>query len=42
MPFAEIGDQGEDDLLPLADDDLLDVGDDLAGHRGDVFHVCAA
>ena len=31
VPLAEIGDQGQRDLLPLADDDLLDIGDDFLG-----------
>ena len=31
VPFAEVGDQGQHQLLPLADDHLLDVGDDFLG-----------
>ena len=36
MPFAEVADQGQHDLLPFADDDFLDVGDDLFGERRDL------
>ena len=39
VPLGEIGDQRQDDLLPLADDDLLDVGDDLLAGRRDVRHA---
>ena len=38
VPFAEPGDQGEDDLPAFADDRLLDVDDDLFAGRIGVWH----
>ena len=36
VAFAKPGDEHLDDLLPLADDDLLDVRDDPPADRGDI------
>ena len=38
VSFGKIGDQGNHDFLPLADDDLLDIVDDPLGDRGDDAH----
>ena len=38
VPFAEPGNQRQDQLLPLADDGLLDVGDDLLRRLIDIRH----
>lgn len=39
MPFAEPGGQGEQHLLPFADEDLLDVGHDLFGRQIHLRHA---
>jgi hypothetical protein len=38
MPFAKVGNQRQQHLLPLAQDDLFHVANDFLGNRTDVGH----